>query len=290
MNPALLSRLFDRPADANKYDFGHVLIVGGSPGMVGAPLLAAMGALRVGAGLATVASQADVVDKLEKRVAEVMTLRLPAGADAAVHALQTFVHEHHVRALAIGPGLDRSHVPLVTAVVQQLAVPAVVDGGALAAFSADAAAVQPAALGGIVLTPHAGEFARLAGQQPPKDRAQLKRVVAQYAKAHNVVLVFKGRHTLVASPAHALYENATGNPGLATAGTGDVLAGVIAGLLAQRFAPVDAATLGVYLHGLAADMAVRTTTQAGLVASDVLSALPAALQAALVGNPATMKA
>lgn len=274
--------LFERPSDSHKYDFGHVLVVGGAPGMVGAPLLTARAALRVGAGLVTIASTPKVVDKLEKRVEEVMTARLAIGQPRAAAELTRFIKERRVNALAIGPGLapDRDSTALVRQLLGQTRLPVVLDAGGLAAYQGRLSELEalshhnPA----IVLTPHAGEFAKLTGRAVPSAAKDALLAMADAVAATGTTIVFKGHRSLVYAPGGHHYVNSTGNPGLATAGTGDVLTGIIAGILGQGFSAFEAASAGVYLHGLAGDLAAAAKTEPGLLASDLIEFIPAALR------------
>jgi len=277
-----LQQLLRRQPDTNKYDFGHVLVVGGSAGMVGAPLLAGEAALRSGAGLVTIASHASVVDKLEKRVKEIMTLRLPDSAVEAHDILQTFIRDRKVSAVVLGPGQTAAWEPFDIDLLQALDIPAVIDAGALRAFTKNLTPLQALGSrnGNLILTPHAGEYARLTGDPVPADRSQLRQTVSQFAESHHVTLILKGQRTLVAHPDGKLYENTSGNPGMATAGTGDVLAGMIAGILAQGIAAAEAAEAGVYLHGLAGDLAAEAKTEPGMIASDLISQIPVAFKIA----------
>lgn len=277
MDPqATLRRLLKRRPDTHKYDYGHVLVAGGSPGMVGAPLLAAEAALRSGAGLVTVASRPEVIEKLEKRVREVMTLRLPASK--TVDELLAFINERHVTVLVIGPGMAPDFAADSPALLSKINIPAVVDGGALGALAGRPGGLkQLVRRTDLVLTPHAGEFHKLTGQWPPGEREKLRQAVADFARDNHLTLVFKGDHTLVAHPDGRVYENETGNPGLATAGTGDVLSGIIAALVAQLPDLAAAVEAAVYLHGLAGDLAAQAKTQPALIASDVINQLASAL-------------
>lgn len=270
MNDQVFAKLLERPADSHKYQYGHVLVVGGSPGMVGAPLLTGMAALRVGAGLVTIAAPADVTDKLERRVKEIMTLALPASGSEA--ALTDFIEDRKVSATVIGPGLKQTaETAALTAALLKSPVPLIIDGGALRPRMSLAAS-KP-----VILTPHPGEFRRLIGRDLPENRADLKPIAASFAEERGITLVLKGEPTYVVRPDGTVYENATGNPGLATAGTGDVLAGVIAGIIAQGVEASEAADAAVYLHGLAGDIAAAAKTQPGMIAGDVIDALPEAL-------------
>lgn len=273
-------QFLDRPATAHKYDFGHLLVVGGSPGMVGAPFLAAMAALRMGAGLATIASTESVVNKLEKRVLEVMTERIADLSVTSVEQLATFARDRHVQAVVTGPGQDDAWHVFDRAFVAALSVPIVLDGGCLAAFRGrlDELKTLGRANPSIVLTPHAGEMERLAGVKLT-DAPDARAAAAQaFADEHHVTVVLKGHNTVVASPGSGPYRNDTGNPGMATAGSGDVLAGVIGALLAQGLPAREAAERGVHLHGLAGDVAAGQHTQPGMIASDLITYLPDALR------------
>jgi NAD(P)H-hydrate epimerase len=252
--------------------------------MVGAPFLCAEAARRVGAGLVTVASEAAITDKLERRVEEIMTLSFESftSVDGATRVLSDFIKRRNVTAVAVGPGLPTPARVLVRAFVAETSLPIVIDAGALSAYTGELAALKAATVhnSAIVLTPHTGEYRRLSGVDIEHEPNMRRREAEQFAIDNQVTLVLKGRHTLVANPSGALYENQTGNPGLAKAGTGDVLTGMIAGILAQGFDAYEAAAVSVYLHGLAGDLAAAAETEAGVLASDLLSYLPAALRAA----------
>ncbi len=270
MTLRLLAGLLRRRADAHKYNFGHVLVVGGSPGMVGAPLLAGEAALRTGAGLVTIASHPEVIDKLEKRVREIMTLRIPPKASEAIKILNQFIRDRKVSVLIVGPGQDADFAKLNEALLRKVDIPVVIDAGAFTTFYKnlkllkDLTKLNP----NLILTPHSGEYQRLSAKEVG---------TAEFAKNHHVTLVLKGHQTLVTHPNGTLYQNTTGNPGLATAGTGDVLSGIIAGLLAQGLSTANAAECGVYLHGIAGDLTADTKTQPGMIASDVIEHIPASL-------------
>ncbi len=278
--PEVFSRLLHRPAESHKYDYGHVLIIGGAPGMVGAPLLSGMAALRTGAGLVTLASEAGVADKLERRVKEIMTLALPSDGAQAAMKLEGFMTDRKVSVIVIGPGLaatDENRV-LVGRLLDGVALPLIIDGGGLAALRDHPERLDGAASRAVILTPHGGEFRKLSGRERPAGRADQKTIAANFAKGHGVTLVLKGHPTYVAQSDGPVYENETGNPGLATAGTGDVLAGVIAAIIAQGIEPGAAAEAAVYLHGLAGDLAAGQKTEPGMIAGDVIEAIPAALK------------
>jgi ADP-dependent NAD(P)H-hydrate dehydratase / NAD(P)H-hydrate epimerase len=261
-----LKALLDRPADSHKYDYGHVLVIGGSAGMTGAPLLAARAALRTGAGLVTIASEA--ADLLQGQVLELMTYRLPADNEQATQAVTHFLRERKVSVLVIGPGLGTAAAAFIRRVVAHTTLPAVLDAGALTAFKdhTDELAMAARQNTGLILTPHAGEYRKLSHEP-----------INKFAADHDVTVALKGHRTQVVSPQQT-YENRTGNPGMATAGSGDVLSGVIAGLLAQGLEPFAAAAAGVYLHGLAGDLVAEVKTQPGMIAGDIIDFLPAAFR------------
>lgn len=242
--------------------------------MVGAPLLAGKAALRVGAGLVTIASAPDVVDKLERRVEEIMTFRI---GSKPVETILDFIQKRKVTSVVIGPGLPVEAEPLVRAILPHLNIPVVLDAGGLTSFVDFLDELHPTDKASIIITPHAGEFRKLTGNDIVPNSETSKKVLQNFAEKHNVTIVFKGNHTLVVWPGGKLYENTTGNPGLATAGTGDVLSGIIGGLLAQGISSGDSAETAVYLHGLAGDLAARDKTVAGMIASDVTEYIPNAL-------------
>ena len=277
--PDDMVRLPPRGAAASKRDFGRVVVVGGSPGMAGAPALAAAAALRSGAGLVellvpeTVAQVAAAFDPC------VMTRGEPAGEGgefAAAAAPDVVARLAAARAAAVGPGIGRGAAAqgLVRRLWRELPIPAVFDADALWAVSpADRDALRDHA-GPRVLTPHAGEMLRLLGRDPgaAADRAALEAEAADLAAAIDAVVVLKGAGTLVAGPGRRA-RNDTGNPGMATAGTGDVLAGVIAALMAQGLGAFDAARLGAWVHGRAGDAAAADLGQVSMTARDLLDRL-----------------
>lgn len=268
-----LPYLPQRPADSHKGDYGRVLVWAGSPGMAGAAWLASKGALRAGAGAVRCACPEAVWPALSARFACVMTAPLPAGEGAQVR-LKALLAEADV--LCVGPGLGRAPEVsrLVRAVMAESRIPAVVDADALHAIGGEAKTLA-ALKGRAVLTPHPGELARMTGATAEAVQADRRAAAKPFAERHGVVVALKGMATIV-TDGHRLAVNETGNPGMATAGAGDVLAGVIAGLMAQGMAPFEAAHLGVHLHGLAGDLAAREKGLHGLIATDILEALPAA--------------
>jgi NAD(P)H-hydrate epimerase len=271
-----------RRLSSHKGTFGHAGIIAGSVGKTGAAAMAAKAALRIGAGLVTVAIPAGVNDVVEAKLLEAMTVPMPdtkAGtfSRAAFDRLKTFMTAR--TAVAIGPGLSThpETVELVEALVKQLDRPAVLDADALNALAGRAALLTECKIPPI-LTPHPGEMARLetnaSSQSVNADRIE---TATRFAHARGVFVVLKGARTVIARPDGTAAICPTGNPGMATAGTGDVLTGMIVGLLAQGLSSWDAACAATYLHGAAGDLAATARGRAGMIAGDVIERIPDAL-------------
>jgi len=269
-----------RPLTGHKGSFGHLLIVGGSRGKSGAALLAGGAALRSGAGLVTLAVPGTEQQAMAAHSPELMIEPL-TNVDGGLSAAAG----NHLRSLAegkqalvVGPGLGRhpESWELARDLVAQLPVPLVVDADGLNALDGHLEVLLRRSPGTTVLTPHPGEMARLCGVTVAGVEAGRPDVARDFSRQHKVVLVLKGARTLIATPDGGLLVNASGNPLLATGGTGDVLAGMIGSLLAQGLSANDAAVLGVYWHGLAADRLAEQLGDAGMLAGDLLRELPAA--------------
>jgi len=264
----------------NKATFGKVLVVAGSRGMSGAARLAAMAASRVGAGLVYLGFPQTMAEVFDASLLETVKRPLPDTGDghlAEAAAEEILGMADDIGVLAVGPGLGThpETVELVKRLVKEWRKPMILDADALNAIS-----TEPSLLTGeapaLILTPHPGEMARLIGGKADEiDRRRLD-TAQEYAKRWGAVLVLKGAPTVIGCPSET-WINSTGNSGLASGGTGDVLTGVIAGLATQGMAPTDAARLGVWLHGEAADMAVEETGEHSLVAGDLLDWLPWAM-------------
>ena len=279
-----------RPQTASKRDFGRVLVVGGSRGMAGAPALAASAALKSGAGLVEAVVPEPVVAITAGFDPCVMTRGLAAtsaGTFAASAAAEIVQAGGRESALAIGPGLGRSSevAGLVATLWRDVGVPAVFDADALWAVSLLDPAARRAHAGPRVVTPHAGEMLRLAGRDPAgpdaTDRDLLVRLARGVAAESGAVVVLKGAGTLVVGAGREAV-NETGNPGMATAGTGDVLTGVVAALLAQGMEPFAAARLAAWVHGAAGDAAAADLGQISMTARDLLERLHTGFRAASV--------
>lgn len=264
-----------RPLEGHKGTFGHVLVAGGSVGKTGAPTLAALGALRAGAGLVTAAIPARLNAIFEQKLTEAMTVPVAdtlAGSFADAAGKEILRELESRDALVIGPGAGTSPgtARAVERILSEARVPAVVDADGLNAFAG-----RPERLRGPgprVLTPHPGELGRLLARSTAQVLADRMQSARELARRAHAVVVAKGARTLCVSPDGAVWVNPTGGPGLATGGTGDVLAGVIGGLLAQGLEPLDAARLGVYLHGRAGDLGLAV----GGLASEVATRVPLA--------------
>jgi len=262
-----------RRRDAHKGDFGHVLVVAGSRGKTGAALLAAGGAARAGAGLTTLAVPATLQPVLEAQVREAMTAALPDTSDGA--ALDALLAGR--AAVVCGPGLGQAAETraLVAHVIRRSAAPLVLDADGLNAVAGTG--LLRARAGPTVVTPHPGEMARLLGADTARVQADRLGAARAFACAERVVVVLKGARTIVAAPDGAGAICPAGNPGMASGGTGDVLAGVIGGLMAQGLAPYAAASLGVFAHGASGDAVAARQGEVGLLAGDLLAELPATL-------------
>lgn len=274
-------RLPPRPKDANKVTVGRVLVVGGSAAMAGAPALAGLGALRAGAGLVGVAVPRGIQPTVASFRPETITHGLPQGKTgalgaAALPALRALLAG--CDAVVLGPGLGRasSTLGLVRSFTPDVDLPLLLDADALFAYSGRLPALE-GRKAPTVLTPHEGEAARLLGTTSAAVRADREAAAAAIAEAARAVVVLKGPGTLVTDGAR-MYRNTTGGPALATGGSGDVLAGVIAALLASGLDAFDAACLGVHAHGDAADR-VAGKRDRGLLAGDLAAGLPDALLA-----------
>ena len=276
-----------RPSASHKGTYGRVLVIAGSTGMTGAAALASEAALRAGAGLVTLATPQHLNPILEGLLPEVMTLPLPETESGSLSASATSTilefAEKTKSVLAIGPGLsqDPDTVALVHQLVREnqaqgLGLPLVIDADGLNAIS-QASEIVSFLNKETVLTPHPGEMARLTNTAVPILEKNRIGTAQQFATEAGVTLVFKGAPTVTGYANGDVWINSTGNPGMATGGMGDVLTGIIAGLMAQGHSSETAATLGVYIHGLAGDRVAETLGMHGLIASDVLKAVPEAI-------------
>jgi ADP-dependent NAD(P)H-hydrate dehydratase / NAD(P)H-hydrate epimerase len=270
-----------RPAQAHKGDYGHLFVLSGSPGKTGAAVMVCSGALRTGAGLVTLGIPASLNPILEAKLTEAMTAPLPdAGSGYLVLDAVGRIHEllEGKTAIALGPGIstDAQVQKVILKLIPETTLPLIIDADGITAL-ASRSEILKQGKGPVVLTPHPGEMSRLMGittQEVQDDRIG---VAKSCAATYNSIVVLKGNRTVIATPEGEVYLNATGNPGMASGGTGDVLTGIIGGLIAQGFLPLEAAKWGVFLHGLAGDMAAKEIGEIPLIASDIIDYLPDAL-------------
>jgi NAD(P)H-hydrate epimerase len=271
-----------RRRDGHKGTYGHLVVLGGSVGKTGAALLAGKAALRMGAGLVTIATAKRAVATVARGMMELMTEPLPetpAGTISveALPAIEKILKGKN--GIVIGPGLttDPSSAELILALLPRLKVPAVIDADGLNILAANKAALkkmtQP-----VVLTPHPGEFARLTGETVASVLDKRLDLAPAFAREHNVILVLKGHRTLIAAPDGRVFVNPTGNPGMATGGSGDVLSGMIGSLMVQSKDVLGAVVAAVYAHGLSGDLAAARLGERSLIAGDIIRFLPKAVK------------
>ncbi len=269
-----------RHADTHKGTYGHVLVVAGSRGKTGAAGLAATGALRSGAGLVTVATPASIVPVVAALGAEFMTLPLaetPDGVLAAAAADEALSAPHDVMAVGPGIGTGPDAAAFVEHLLRRAAGPLVLDADAISVLAGRTEALAGTAERPVVVTPHPGELARLTGQSAEEIQRDRIGAAGAVAQRHGVYVVLKGHRTVLAAPDGRIAINTTGNPGMATGGSGDVLTGMVAAWLAQLRDPWAACRLAVYLHGAAGDLAAAAHGEAGLIAGDIAASLGPAL-------------
>jgi NAD(P)H-hydrate epimerase len=278
-------RVSRRRADAHKGSVGDVLLIAGSRGKTGAAALSSETVLRAGAGLVTVATARSAQALLVTQArTEVMTEALDETRDGAIssaaldHALQ-LAQKRTV--IAVGPGLsssDESTRAFARAMVERRTAPMVIDADGLNALAPWPEDLKGSDEAPIIVTPHPGEMARLTGKTNAEVVADRINVAREFATKHHIITVLKGSRTVIASPGGEVYVNPTGNAGMATAGSGDVLTGLVAGLLAQRPSePLKATIAAVYLHGLAGDLAANRLGMRPLIASDIIANLSEAI-------------
>lgn len=278
-----------RPVDGHKGTFGHVLVVAGSLGKSGAAVMTAEAGLRAGAGLVTLACPTSVQQVAAAHLVEVMTAPLiEVGGALSLQAMADLLAlSDDKQAVALGPGLGAAEETgaLVRRFLKESALPTVVDADGLNALAGHLEVLDGRRGRATVLTPHPGEMARLCGRSVAEVQADRVGVARDFAVKHAVVLVLKGARTVIAFPDGRVRINGSGHAGMASGGMGDVLTGVIGGLLAQGMMADAAATLGTYLHGLAGDRLYPRYGDAGLLATDLLRELPLARNSLLKENP-----
>ena len=257
---------------SHKGTFGHALLMTGAKGKAGAAVLCSRACHRAGAGLVTAYVPADLVDILQVATPETMV-----SPDYNANVISDVPSFDKYSAIGIGPGIgtDVVTVEAVRKLLQTVAQPLVMDADALNILAANPELMSLLPKN-TILTPHPKEFERLFGRT--ENSLERLELLAQKAREHNIIIVLKGAHTAICDSYGNIHFNSTGNPGMATAGSGDVLTGVITALLAQGYAPLDAARLGVFAHGLAGDIAAEQLGTQGVIASDIIEALPLAMK------------
>jgi len=267
-----------RPPDGNKGTFGNILIIAGSRGFTGAAAMAAMSALKVGAGLVRLAAPMGVMDVLESTSLEVVKVSLPQTDKetiglAAVDTLLPHLEKSDV--IVIGPGITthKETAKFLFKLLPHISSPVVIDADAINIIAQDKKSLRKIRAP-FILTPHPGEFSRLIKKNPQEINLRRIDLAPKWAKELDGVLILKGAPTVIASPEGEIYINPTGNSGLASAGSGDVLVGMVSGLLAQNRSLIEASVLGVFLHGLCAELAVEESNEYSLTAGDLINSIP----------------
>jgi NAD(P)H-hydrate epimerase len=276
-------QLRKRKADTHKGDYGYVLVLGGSPGLTGAVCLCAQAALRIGAGLVKVGIPASLNNIFEIKLTEAMSLPLEELNGhlslKAFEQIKEILPKIDVIVLGCGASINPCTQELFLNIIDEIDKPLIIDADGINAIAKDLKVLKRRKTKKLILTPHLGEFSRLIKFDINRIKQNRKELVKDFSLGYNLILVLKGHRSLV-SDGKKIFENNTGNPGMATAGSGDVLTGIISGLVAQGLESFEAAKAGVYLHGLAGDLAAKDKTQSCLIASDIIEYLPKAVKIA----------
>jgi NAD(P)H-hydrate epimerase len=276
---AMRELISPRTPDSHKGDYGRVVVVAGSRGKTGAAHLSAIAALRSGAGLVTVATGLSCQDVVASMAPEYMTVGLEEADGGLDPAAAERVLDIARDVIAIGPGLGQapSTQAFIARLVDRATMPLVIDADGLNAFSGDADRLGGREGRDVIITPHAGEMGRLIGMSSDEVQASRLEIARNFAIAHHVYVVLKGHRTIIATPDDKIFINPTGNPGMATGGSGDVLTGMIAAWLAQLLDAEAACKLAVYLHGMSGDLAENDEGEVGMTAGDIAAHLGAAV-------------
>jgi len=260
------------------------LVIGGSCGLSGAVCLTARAALKVGAGLVRVAVPKSLNNIFEIKLTEEMSLPLPESKGClclkSFKAINEILEKSDVVVVGPGAGLNHKTQKLILKIIKSVNKPMVVDADAITALASKRKVLKKRKTKQLVITPHYGEFSRLTKTKVEEIKKDRKQLAEKFALRYNLTLALKGNRSLVTDGSQ-VFENSSGNPGMATAGSGDVLSGIIAGLIAQGLQAYEAAKLGVYLHGLSGDLAAKEKTQNCLIASDLIDYLPQAVKSSL---------
>ncbi len=278
----IIKKFPKRQSATNKGDFGHALVIAGSSGYTGAAYLTSQAALLSGVGLVTLAVGRSLYEIMATKLTEVMVRPFFETRDLSLSLLaekELLAFSEKCNCLAIGPGISQNKETqsLIRNIIAKVEKPVVLDADGINAFAVHSELLKNVK-SSLVLTPHPGEMARLIGKERDEIQKNRKDVALGFASEYNTVLVLKGHETVVASPGGEYYINQTGNPGMATGGTGDVLTGIITGFIAQGITPFEASILAVYFHGLAGDLVAKEKGLLSLIATDILNKLPEALK------------
>lgn len=278
----LIAAFPKRRKDASKGDFGHVLVIAGSAGYTGAAYLTSQAAILSGSGLVTLAVGRGLYGILAAKLTEVMVRPFFETKDLSLSLLaekEIIAFSQKCSAVAMGPGISQNKETqnLVRNLLAKINVPIVLDADGINAIAGHLDVLKSAKTP-LVLTPHPGEMARLMAVEKDEIQKNRKDIALSFANGYNTVLVLKGHGTIVAAPDGRCYENETGNAGMATGGTGDVLTGIIAGFIGQGIEPFTASALAAYFHGLAGNIALKEKGVLSLIATDLLNRLPDALK------------
>jgi yjeF C-terminal region, hydroxyethylthiazole kinase-related len=267
----------DRERDTHKGNYGHVLVIGGSKDFVGAPAISSLAALKSGAGLVTMAVPSCVAGMVSGRILEVIPLSLGDEdgylGKVALDEVLTMIDRFDVVAVGPGLGMGEPVKAFMDGLIKNCPLPMVIDADGLNNIEPTALIKSKAP---VVVTPHPGEMARLTGRKTEDVNSDRINITREFTRRYKATCVLKGARTVIAVE-NRYYIIPTGNPGMATAGSGDVLTGVIAGFIGQGFSPTDAAILGAYVHGLAGDMLAKKRGEYGITATDIASYIPVAI-------------
>jgi hydroxyethylthiazole kinase-like uncharacterized protein yjeF len=282
INKQFKGMLKKRPRNSYKGNFGHVFILAGSRGLTGAAALCSNAVLRSGAGLVTLGIPVSLNSVMSKKLTEVMTFSLAETKEITLSLKAEKEILKKIKAsdvVVLGPGLSQypETQKLINRLILKIDKPMVIDADALNAISKNVnilKKIKPK----YVVTPHPGEMSRLINKSVKYVKNNRFLIAKKFSHDYNAVVVLKGAGTIVAEPGGKNYINTTGNPGMATAGSGDVLTGIIAGFLSQGLKMFDASIIGVYVHGLAGDFAAKDKGEAGLIAGDILENIPYAIK------------
>jgi len=272
----------NRPADTHKGTYGHTLVIAGSSGKTGAAFLCAHSAVRSGSGLVTIGAPKSVIKSIEEKIVEPMSEGLNDNGKGyfTEESLPDAVHNLKSKtSLAIGPGIstNRNTEKFVLGLLRKSRIPVVADADAINIIARNKNILKKLKAP-VILTPHPGEMARLAGTNTKDIQKNRIEYAGNFAVSYKCYVVLKGARSVIATPNGHIYINPTGNPGMSSGGMGDVLTGVIAGLLAQNYTAVEACILGTFIHGLSGDMASEKIGKSGITATDIANGIPSAIQ------------